>query len=197
MVNYPGHMLLFVPLVQMSTTEPIMWFICPSLDAILGGDQGINPRLRILDLAVIICLLPLLFTFALSRITIGQWDSETLSYIPETDSIFFGSMLLPTIVKVVSKLLEWFISQVRSRSPLSDATMLRILSVVVALTPWLVRFVMNGMTMEAFLEIVYLLLMMANMVFVFVVFFYLATIFSLIPGKAERKRLCDLMLTEE
>ena len=114
MVNFPGQVLLFLPLVQMSTMEPIMWFICPSLDAILGGDQGINPRLRILDLAVVICLLPLLFTFALSRITIGQW--ETLSYIPETDSIFFGSMLLPTIVKVVSKLMEWFISQVRSRS---------------------------------------------------------------------------------
>ena len=196
MVNFPGHVLFFVPLVQMSTTEPILWFICPSLDAILG-DQGINPRLRILDLAVIICLLPLLFTFALSRITIGQWDSETLSYLPETDSIFFGSMLLPTIVKVVSKLMEWLISQVRSRSPLSDATMLRILSVVVALSPWLVRFVMNGMTMEAFLEIVYLLLMMANMVFVFVVFFYLATISSSIPGKAEREKLCDLMLIEE
>ena len=75
--------------------------------------------------------------------------------------------------------------------------MLRILSVEVALTPWLVRFVMNGMTMEAFLEIVYLLLMMANMVFVFVVFFYLATISSSIPGKAEREKLCDLMLIEE
>ena len=79
MVTFPGQFLLFLPLVQMSTTEPIMWFISPTL-ALPPAGPGTNPRMRILDLAVVICFFPGLFSLALSWVTKAQLDLETLSF---------------------------------------------------------------------------------------------------------------------
>ena len=158
MVNFPGHVLLFAPLVQMSTTEPIMWFISPTL-ALPPAGPGTNPRMRILDLAVVICFFPGLFSLALSWVTKAQLDLETLSILPEADVVFFGAILLPTILIAISKPVKWFISQVRSRNLLSDASMRRVLSIALVFSPYLIRFAMNGIAIKDLLEMTLVLVM--------------------------------------
>ena len=173
MVTFPGQFLLFVPLVQMSTTEPIMWFISPTL-ALPPAGPGTNPRMRILDLAVVICLFPGLFSLALSWVTKPQLDLETLSFLPEADVVFFGAILLPTILITFSKPVKWFISKVRSRSLLSDASMRRVLSIALVFSPYLIRFAMNGIAIKDLLEMT-LVLVMAFAPVYFKAFFYINT----------------------
>ena len=173
MVTFPGQFLLFVPLVQMSTTEPIMWFISPTL-ALPPAGPGTNPRMRILDLAVVICFFPGLFSLALSWVTKAQLDLETLSFLPEADVVFFGAILLPTILITFSKPVKWFISQVRSRSLLSDASMRRVLSIALVFSPYLIRFAMNGISIKDLLEMT-LVLVMAFAPVYFKAFFYICT----------------------
>ena len=173
MVTFPGQFLLFVPLVQMSTTEPIMWFISPTL-ALPPAGPGTNPRMRILDLAVVICFFPGLFSLALSWVTKAQLDLETLSFLPEADVVFFGAILLPTILIAVSKPVKWFISQVRSRGLLSDASMRRVLSIALVFSPYLIRFAMNGIAIKDLLEMT-LVLVMAFAPVYFKAFFYINT----------------------
>ena len=173
MVTFPGQFLLFVPLVQMSTTEPIMWFISPTL-ALPPAGPGTNPRMRILDLAVVICLFPGLFSLALSWVTKAQLDLETLSFLPEADVVFFGAILLPTIIIAISKPVKWFISQVRSRNLLSDASMRRVLSIALVFSPYLIRFAMNGIAIKDLLEMT-LVLVMAFAPVYFKAFFYINT----------------------
>ena len=173
MVTFPGQFLLFVPLVQMSTTEPIMWFISPTL-ALPPAGPGTNPRMRILDLAVVICLFPGLFSLALSWVTKAQLDLETLSFLPEADVVFFGAILLPTILIAISKPVKWFISQVRSRNLLSDASMRRVLSIALVFSPYLIRFAMNGIAIKDLLEMT-LVLVMAFAPVYFKAFFYINT----------------------
>ena len=173
MVTFPGQFLLFVPLVQMSTTEPIMWFISPTL-ALPPAGPGTNPRMRILDLAVVICFFPGLFSLALSWVTKAQLDLETLSFLPEADVVFFGAILLPTILITFSKPVKWFISQVRSRNLLSDASMRRVLSIALVFSPYLIRFAMNGIAIKDLLEMT-LVLVMAFAPVYFKAFFYINT----------------------
>ena len=173
MVTFPGQFLLFVPLVQMSTTEPIMWFISPTL-ALPPAGPGTNPRMRILDLAVVICFFPGLFSLALSWVTKPQLDLETLSFLPEADVVFFGAILLPTILITFSKPVKWFISKVRSRSLLSDALMRRVLSIALVFSPYLIRFAMNGIAIKDLLEMT-LVLVMAFAPVYFKAFFYINT----------------------
>ena len=173
MVTFPGQFLLFVPLVQMSTTEPIMWFISPTL-ALPPAGPGTNPRMRILDLAVVICFFPGLFSLALSWVTKAQLDLETLSFLPEADVVFFGAILLPTILITFSKPVKWFISKVRSRSLLSDALMRRVLSIALVFSPYLIRFAMNGIAIKDLLEMT-LVLVMAFAPVYFKAFFYINT----------------------
>ena len=173
MVTFPGQFLLFVPLVQMSTTEPIMWFISPTL-ALPPAGPGTNPRMRILDLAVVICFFPGLFSLALSWMTKAQLDLETLSFLPEADVVFFGAILLPTILITFSKPVKWFISKVRSRSLLSDALMRRVLSIALVFSPYLIRFAMNGIAIKDLLEMT-LVLVMAFAPVYFKAFFYINT----------------------
>ena len=173
MVTFPGQFLLFLPLVQMSTTEPIMWFISPTL-ALPPAGPGTNPRMRILDLAVVICLFPGLFSLALSWVTKAQLDLETLSILPEADVVFFGAILLPTIIIAISKPVKWFISQVRSRNLLSDASMRRVLSIALVFSPYLIRFAMNGIAIKDLLEMT-LVLVMAFAPVYFKAFFYINT----------------------
>ena len=173
MVTFPGQVLLFVPLVQMSTTEPIMWFISPTL-ALPPAGPGTNPRMRILDLAVVICFFPGLFSLALSWMTKAQLDLETLSFLPEADVVFFGAILLPTILITFSKPVKWFISKVRSRSLLSDALMRRVLSIALVFSPYLIRFAMNGIAIKDLLEMT-LVLVMAFAPVYFKAFFYINT----------------------
>ena len=173
MVTFPGQFLLFVPLVQMSTTEPIMWFISPTL-ALPPAGPGTNPRMRIFDLAVVICLFPGLFSLALSWVTKAQLDLETLSFLPEADVVFFGAILLPTILIAISKPVKWFISQVRSRNLLSDASMRRVLSIALVFSPYLIRFAMNGIAIKDLLEMT-LVLVMAFAPVYFKAFFYINT----------------------
>ena len=173
MVTFPGQFLLFLPLVQMSTTEPIMWFISPTL-ALPPAGPGTNPRMRILDLAVVICFFPGLFSLALSWVTKAQLDLETLSFLPEADVVFFGAILLPTILITFSKPVKWFISKVRSRSLLSDALMRRVLSIALVFSPYLIRFAMNGIAIKDLLEMT-LVLVMAFAPVYFKAFFYINT----------------------
>ena len=173
MVTFPGQFLLFVPLVQMSTTEPIMWFISPTL-ALPPAGPGTNPRMRILDLAVVICFFPGLLSLALSWVTKAQLDLETLSFLPEADVVFFGAILLPTILIAISKPVKWFISQVRSRNLLSDASMRRVLSIALVFSPYLIRFAMNGIVIKDLLEMT-LVLVMAFAPVYFKAFFYINT----------------------
>ena len=173
MVTFPGQVLLFLPLVQMSTTEPIMWFISPTL-ALPPAGPGTNPRLRILDLAVVICFFPGLFSLALSRVTQAQLDLETLSFLPEADVVFFGAILLPTILIAISKPVKWFISQVRSRSLLSDASMRRVLSIALFFSPYLIRFAMTGISIKDLLEMTLVLVIAFAPVYL-KAFFYINT----------------------
>ena len=173
MVTFPGQFLLFLPLVQMSTTEPIMWFISPTL-ALPPAGPGTNPRMRILDLAVVICLFPGLFSLALSWVTKAQLDFERLSFLPEADVVFFGAILLPTILIAISKPVKWFISQVRSRSLLSDASMRRVLSIALVFFPYLIRFAMNGIAIKDLLEMTLVLVIAFAPVYL-KAFFYINT----------------------
>ena len=186
MVTFPGQVLLFLPLVQMSTTEPIMWFISPTL-ALPPTGPGTNPRMRILDLAVVICFFPWLFSLALGWVTKAQLDLETLSFLPEADVVFFGAILLPTILIAISKPVKWFISQVRSRSLLSDASMRQVLSIALFFSPYLIRFAMNGIAIKDLLEMITLVLVMALAPVYFKAFFYICTPAGVKKGEKMRK----------
>ena len=159
LVTFPGQLLLILPIMQMSTTEPIMWLISP-LGPTLGGPLG--PLLLFLrkiffTQVLVFCLLPCLCSFAMTWMGFGQSELETDIII----AIVFTVILTFIIIIVVHEPVLQFLSELRARIPLNDDNMRCALYVLVGLCPSLIRLAQNGMAMEGFMDVISCGLMLA------------------------------------
>ena len=152
LVTFPGQLLLILPIVQMSTTEPIMWLISP-LGPTLGGPLGpllVFLRKIFFTQALVFGLLPCLCSFAMTWMGFGRSELETDIMI----AIFFTAILTYIIIKVVYKPVMQFLSELRARIPLNDSNMRCTLCVLVGLCPSLIRLAKNGMAFEGFMDVI-------------------------------------------
>ena len=152
LVTFPGQLLLILPIVQMSTTEPIMWLISP-LGPTLGGPLGpllVFLRKSFFTQVLVFCLLPCLCSFAMTWMGFGRSELETDIMI----AIFFTAILTYIIIKVVYEPVMQFLSELRARIPLNDSNMRCALFVLVGLCPSLIRLAQNGMAIEGFMDVI-------------------------------------------
>ena len=152
LVTFPGQLLLILPIVQMSTTEPIMWLISP-LGPTLGGPLGpllVFLRKIFFTQALVFGLLPCLCSFAMTWMGFGRSELETDIMI----AIFFTAILTYIIIKVVYKPVLQFLSELRARIPLNDSNMRCALFVLVGLCPSLFRLAQNGLAIEGFMDVI-------------------------------------------
>ena len=152
LVTFPGQLLLILPIVQMSTTEPIMWLISP-LGPTLGGPLGpllVFFRKIFFTQVLVFSLLPCLCSFAMTWMEFGRSELETDIII----AIFFTAILTYIIIKAVYQPVMQFLSELRARIPLNDSNMRCTLYVLVGLCPSLIRLAKNGMTIEGFMDVI-------------------------------------------
>ena len=152
LVTFPGQLLLILPIVQMSTTEPIMWLISP-LGPTLGGPLGpllVFLRKIFFTQALVFGLLPCLCSFAMTWMGFGRSVLETDIII----AIFFTAILAYIIIKVVHEPVRQFLSELRARIPLNDSNMRCTLYVLVGLCPSLIRLARNGIAIEGFMDVI-------------------------------------------
>ena len=152
LVTFPGQLLLILPIVQMSTTEPIMWLISP-LGPTLGGPLGpllVFLRKIFFTQALVFGLLPCLCSFAMTWMGFGRSVLETDIII----AIFFTAILTYIIIKVVHEPVRQFLSELRARIPLNDSNMRCALFVLVGLCPSLIRLAQNGLAIEGFMDVI-------------------------------------------
>ena len=152
LVTFPGQLLLILPIVQMSTTEPIMWLISP-MGPTLGGTLGpllLFLRKIFLTQALVFGLLPCLCSFAMTWMGFGRSELETDMII----AIVFTIVLTFIILKVVYEPVRQFLLQLRARIPLNDSNMRCALCVLVGLCPSLIRLAQNGIAIEGFMDVI-------------------------------------------
>ena len=152
LVTFPGQLLLILPIVQMSTTEPIMWLISP-LGPTLGGPLGpllVFLRKIFFTQALVFGLLPCLCSFAMTWMEFGRSELETDIII----AIFFTAILTYIIIKAVYQPVMQFLSELRARIPLNDSNMRCALFVLVGLCPSLIRLAQNGLAIEGFMDVI-------------------------------------------